>query len=85
MICPTVQVKTPVTQDNPLGVVIINESDFVEGQHELFNQEGEKAADAGKKAPAAKKPSAEVPKAPPAPPAEEAPAKQAVTAPWKQT
>lgn len=35
--CEVVKVKTPVTTDNPEGAVIINKSDFVEGEHELFD------------------------------------------------
>ena len=83
MNCDIVKIKGPVSGANPTGMIIINASDFVEGQHELFSQEGEKAADVGKKATAAKKPSVEVPKAPPAPSAEEAPA-VGIVAPWAQ-
>jgi len=38
MICATVKVKREPSADNPSGVVIINESDFVEGQDELYTE-----------------------------------------------
>jgi hypothetical protein len=34
---PTVRIVSPVTDENPLGFVIINESDFDADQHELFD------------------------------------------------
>ena len=34
--CPTVRVKAPVSDDNPSGYVVINESDVTEA-HKLFD------------------------------------------------
>jgi hypothetical protein len=34
---PTVRIVSPVTDENPLGFVIINEADFDADQHELFD------------------------------------------------
>ena len=30
----TVKIKVPATDDNPEGIVVINKSDFVDGEHE---------------------------------------------------
>lgn len=35
----TVRIISPVSDDNPLGFVVINESDFDADQHELFDAE----------------------------------------------
>jgi hypothetical protein len=35
MDCPTVKVASPVSDDNPLGYIVINESDLTE-DHEVF-------------------------------------------------
>ena len=35
MQCETVRVVSPVSDENPLGYIVINESDLAEG-HELF-------------------------------------------------
>jgi len=37
--CATVKVKAPVTEDNPTGFIVINESDFTPGDHELFDDD----------------------------------------------
>jgi hypothetical protein len=34
---PTVRIISPVSEENPLGFVVINESDFDPDQHELFD------------------------------------------------
>jgi hypothetical protein len=34
--CATVRIKAPVTDENPAGFVVINESEFDKGKHELF-------------------------------------------------
>jgi hypothetical protein len=34
---PTIRITSPVTEENPLGFVIINESDFDADQHEMFD------------------------------------------------
>ena len=34
---PTIRIISPVTNDNPLGYVVINESDFDADQHEPFD------------------------------------------------
>jgi hypothetical protein len=39
MNCPTVQIKSPVSDDNPTGFVVINESDFDPAVHERFDAE----------------------------------------------
>ena len=44
MECPTVKVVSPVSDDNPLGYIVINESDLTE-DHQLFAEDGEKAAE----------------------------------------
>ena len=44
----TVKVKAEVVEGNPNGYIVINEEDFVEGEHELF-VEGEESIE---KAPA---------------------------------
>lgn len=39
---PTVAIKAAITEDNPTGYVVINESDFDASQHEKFgDDEGE--------------------------------------------
>lgn len=38
---PTVQIVSPVSNDNPLGFVVINESDFDADVHELVGAEPE--------------------------------------------
>jgi hypothetical protein len=35
----TTRVKSVVNSDNPLGFIVINKSDFVEGEHEHFDDE----------------------------------------------
>lgn len=35
---PTVRIITPVTDDNPLGFVVINADDFDSAFHELFDK-----------------------------------------------
>ncbi|MCK4121395.1 hypothetical protein HFK83_03295 [Ralstonia pseudosolanacearum] len=40
----TVKVVSPVTDENPLGYIVINETDLTEG-HEIFDEEGAKKAD----------------------------------------
>ena len=35
----TVNIKAEKTEDNPLGYIVINEVDFVEGKDELFVEE----------------------------------------------
>jgi hypothetical protein len=37
MDCPTVKVVSPVSDDNPLGYIVINESDLTE-DHEVFGE-----------------------------------------------
>ncbi|WDZ97973.1 hypothetical protein Herbaro_09390 [Herbaspirillum sp. WKF16] len=32
----TVRIKAETSEDNPLGFIIINKSDFKDGEHELF-------------------------------------------------
>lgn len=44
MECPTVKVVSPVSDENPLGYIVINESDLTE-DHQLFAEDGEKAAE----------------------------------------
>lgn len=34
----TVRVVSEVSDDNPLGYVVINKDDYVEGEHELFDK-----------------------------------------------
>lgn len=41
--CPTVRIKAEVTDDNPLGYVVINKEDFDAETHELFEAEPEPA------------------------------------------
>lgn len=55
MECPTVKIASPVSEDNPLGFIVINESDFKDGEHTLFDEKAaaaaaEKAAKAAAKA-----------------------------------
>ncbi|MFZ6655932.1 HeH/LEM domain-containing protein [Undibacterium sp. TJN19] len=38
--CPTVKVVAEVTEDNPLGFIVINESDLTENQ-QIFVEEGD--------------------------------------------
>ncbi|HEX5126496.1 MAG TPA: hypothetical protein VFW00_07125 [Rhodocyclaceae bacterium] len=40
---PTVQIASPVSDDNPLGFIVINESDFDADKHTLFGAEPTKA------------------------------------------
>ena len=51
MECPTVKIASPVSEDNPLGFIVINESDFKDGEHTLFDEKA--AAAAAEKAAAA--------------------------------
>lgn len=53
-ICETVQIQMEPTPDNPDGVVIINKSDFVEGEHELYIEAGKEAPGPVSKAEATK-------------------------------
>jgi hypothetical protein len=41
MNCQTVRVVSPVSDENPHGYIVINESDLTE-DHEVFAEEGEK-------------------------------------------
>ena len=41
--CPTVRIKTPITDDNQTGYIVINESDLDEDM-ELFTEDGEQSA-----------------------------------------
>lgn len=43
MHCPTVKVVSPVSDDNPHGYIVINESDMTE-DHEVFDDGEAKAA-----------------------------------------
>ena len=36
---PTIRIKSEVSDDNPLGFVVINEADFDADKHELFDAE----------------------------------------------
>lgn len=36
---PTVRITSPVSDDNPLGFIVINESDFDAAKHELLDAE----------------------------------------------
>jgi hypothetical protein len=38
--CETMKVKSPVSDDNPAGCVLINKSDFDPTKHELFDVQG---------------------------------------------
>jgi hypothetical protein len=38
---PTVQIVSPISDDNPLGFIVINESDFDADKHELFGADDE--------------------------------------------
>lgn len=52
MICKTIQVAAPVSDDNPLGYIVINESDLTD-DHEPFDaadKAATKKADAADKA-----------------------------------
>jgi hypothetical protein len=40
MDCPTVRVVSPVSDDNPLGYIVINESDLTD-DHEVFGEVSE--------------------------------------------
>jgi len=40
----TVKIVSPVTDENPLGYIVINETDLSE-EHERFDEEGAKKAD----------------------------------------
>ncbi|MGA3803693.1 HeH/LEM domain-containing protein [Ralstonia nicotianae] len=40
----TVKIVSPVTDENPLGYIVINETDLSE-DHEVFGEEGAKKAD----------------------------------------
>jgi len=40
----TVKIVSPVTDENPLGYIVINETDLSK-EHELFDEEGAKKAD----------------------------------------
>ena len=55
MECPTVKIASPVSEDNPLGFIVINKSDFKDGEHTVFDEKAaaaaaEKAAKAAAKA-----------------------------------
>lgn len=50
MECPTVKIASPVSEDNPLGFIVINESDFKDGEHTLFDEKAAAAAAAAEKA-----------------------------------
>lgn len=41
----TVKIKSPVSDGNPLGYVVINKSDFLPGEQELFEPAGDVAKD----------------------------------------
>jgi hypothetical protein len=51
----TVQVKCPVTEDNPTGYYVINKEDFDEGKHELYVEPKAEAEAAAKTAESKKK------------------------------
>jgi hypothetical protein len=36
---PTIRIKSEPSEDNPLGFIVINESDFDADKHELFDAE----------------------------------------------
>jgi len=40
----TVKIVSPVTDENPLGYIVINETDLTK-EHEVFDEEGAKKAD----------------------------------------
>lgn len=44
MECPTLKVVSPVSDENPLGYIVINESDLTE-EHEVFGESADAAAD----------------------------------------
>jgi hypothetical protein len=46
MDCPTVKIESPVSDDNQLGFVVINATDFVDGEHVLFTDADAAAAGA---------------------------------------
>ena len=46
MDCPTKKIVSPVTEDNPLGYVVINAEDFKDGEHRLFVDPSDEAAPA---------------------------------------
>jgi hypothetical protein len=48
MECNTVRVVSPVSDANPNGYIVINESDLTE-DHELFGEDAAKKSDAAKK------------------------------------
>ena len=48
MECKTVRVVSPVSEENPLGYIVINESDLTE-EHVIFSDEPVKAARKTKK------------------------------------
>jgi c-di-AMP phosphodiesterase-like protein len=39
--CPVVKIQSEVSEENPSGYIVINEEDFDEEIHKLFNKEGE--------------------------------------------
>jgi len=41
MDCPTVRVVSPVSDENPLGYIVINESDLT-NDHKIFSEESPK-------------------------------------------
>jgi hypothetical protein len=43
MHCPTVRVVSPVSDDNPHGFIVINESDLTD-DHEIFEEGADEAA-----------------------------------------
>ncbi|CAB3784357.1 hypothetical protein [Pararobbsia alpina] len=44
MECPTVKVASPVSDDNPHGYIVINESDLTE-DHEVFEEAASETSD----------------------------------------
>jgi len=48
MDCPTVRVVSPVSDDNPLGYIVINESDLTD-DHQIFSDESARADEPAKR------------------------------------